>query len=479
MKKICLLSLVIVMFAAFLSVAAAAEITDEWAEAPVITKAYEQSLEKLYIEWEGKAPVYQVYVDGNKVADTIVNHHVLDIKKGSHSILIYPFNEIKVDANTTVDLNVESSVINGGINIDLAALGLDPKHMVPGNPSEKLLIDYKPSQIRSGKPENISAYTDPQNRVVISFEDPYVSDEYLLTIARGSNTNLLTFHRNGEAEKELFSETGSMATLILDQKYLRDNECMVPEINEEYRFTVQFRKYAADYVSGEKETSIFSDSNVSANYTYRLVPIWKEAPVITFASQTADGQITIRWDHEDYDAGCEYAVMKINKVFGVMTGEDSLGLTSEHEYIVNDLNNGNYCINIVPMLGGEKGKYSADANVEIKNEWVVAPSLECEQISDTQVKLTWKAPGNIAKYHIDVSRGDNNSLLRFVDLDYSKYTEYDVDAIEGDMEFIFSYNEPVDSENGIKLKFDIYGIRNASAGGEQRSATSTKTIVLK
>ena len=32
-----------------------------WAAAPQITKAYELSEGKLYIEWEGSAPVYQVY----------------------------------------------------------------------------------------------------------------------------------------------------------------------------------------------------------------------------------------------------------------------------------------------------------------------------------------------------------------------------------------------------------------------------------
>lgn len=476
MKKFCLVLLAITLLAMCFFAAAAEGITEEWASAPVITKAYEQSLEKIYLEWEGKAPVYQVYVDGNKVADTTVSRCVLDIKKGAHTILVYPINEIR-NADTTMSVNVDASVVGGGISIDLAALGLDPKRMVPGTPSEKLSIDYKPSQIITGKPENISAYTDPENRVVLSFEDPYFSDEYLFTIKRGNNTNYLTFRRNGEEEKELLSESGSMVSVILDQKYLRENECMIPEINEEYKFTVQFRKYASDYVNGTKEASIVNDSKVSSEYTYRLVPIWKTAPVITFASQTADGQITLNWDHEDYGAGCQYIVMKINKTFGVMTGEESLGVTSEHEYVVNELNNGGYCINIVPTLNGEKGTYSTDANIEIKNEWVMAPSLECEQISKNEVKLTWKAPGNIDKYHIDIFRGNNESLLRFVDMDYSKYKEYNIEATEGEMEFVFTYDEAIDPENGIKLKFEIYGIRNAS--GEQKSATSSKTIVLK
>ena len=141
--------------------------------------------------------------------------------------------------------------------------------------------------------------------------------------------------------------------------------------------------------------------------------------------------------------------------------------------------NGGYCINIVPVLNGEKGSYSVDANVEIKNEWVVAPSLNCEQLADNQIKLTWKAPGNIESYHITVLRGDNNSILRFVDLDFSKYTEFDVPAVQGDMEYIYTYDDPIDSVNGTKMKFEIYGIRRTTTGGEQRSATSSKTIILK
>ena len=109
----------------------------------------------------------------------------------------------------------------------------------------------------------------------------------------------------------------------------------------------------------------------------------------------------------------------------------------------------------------------------------MAPELTCEQVGSNQVKLKWKAPGNIGRYHIVVSRGDNNSVLRFVDLDYSKYTELDLDATEGVMEYTFNYDEPIDPENGVKLKFEIYGIRKTESGKEQNSATSSKAIVLK
>lgn len=478
MKKIlCILAVLLLVPAVFCAGAAEEE---DWAKAPVITKAYEQSVGKIYIEWEGNAPLYQVFVDGNKVTDTPFNHQILNAGKGTHSIIVYPVYVTDIDSDTKFNINLDAFGLGGGnITLDLATLGLDPKEFTPGNPSRTLEIDYKPNQIMNARPERLSAVTDSQNRVVLSFEDPYVADEYLLTIKRGSNMSYVTFNTKGEAEKELISENGSMVSLILDPEFLRSHECFVPEIDGEYRFTVQFRKYATDYTTGEKEGSVVSDSKVSAELVYRLAPLWKTAPVITFASQTADGQLTVAWDHEDYGTGVEYAVMKINKVLGIATGEERLGSTKGHEFVVRDLNNGGYCINIVPTLKGEKGSYSADANIEIKNEWVLAPTLSCEQLNGNQVRLTWKAPGNIEKYHITVYRGDNASLLRFVDLDFGKYAEFDVEAAEGDMEYIYTYDEPTDPENGIRLKFEIYGARSTTSGGEQHSAVSGKTIIIK
>ena len=456
---------------------AIAESTDDWATAPVFIKAYEQSVGKIYIEWKGNAPVYQIHVDGNKVADVIVNHSVIDIQKGAHSIVIYPIYEIR-DADTKVDVNIDAKVFGGGLSIDLASLGLDPKHLVAGNPSEKLNIDYKPSQIMNGTPDSLSAYTDPDNRVVFTFSDQYTADEYMVTVKHRNDINYVSYYINGEAEADLVKKTNNMVSLILDPAFLRGQECMVPELNEEYRLSVQMRKYGINILNGEKEKSIILESKNSPELVYRMTAAWKTAPIISFASQTADGQITLQWDHEDYGAGCEYVIMKINKVLGVMTGEEHLGTTKEHEFIVNDLTNGGYCINIVPVLNGEKGSYSADANIDLKNEWVVAPELSCEQVGK-QVKLTWKAPSNIETYHIIVYTGDNDSLLRFVDLDYSKYTEFDVPAVEGEMEYLFTYDKEIDAINGVKMKFEIVGVRHTASGNEQKSAVSSKTIVVK
>lgn len=476
MKRILIVLFIFILsLVTFCSVTA--ESTEDWANAPVITKVYEQANGKIYVEWKGQAPVYQIHVDGSKVADVSVCHHIINIEKGTHSIIVYPIYEIR-DADTKLDLTLGSKML-GELSIDLATLGLDPKRLAVGNPSEVFSFDYKPSQIVNGIPENVSAVTDPENRVILSFTDQYMADEYLLTIKHKNDMNYLTFHVNDESEAKFISKTNAKVSLILDPSLLQSQECFAPELNEEYRFTVQLRKYVPNLVSGEKEKNVSIESKVSSELVYKTVAAWKNAPVITYASQSADGVITLQWDHEDYDVGCEYMVVKINKVFGIMTGEEELGRTSGHEFSVKDLNNGAYCINIVPVLNGEKGFYSPDANVEIKNEWVIAPELNCEQIGEKEIKLTWKAAANIAKYHVVVFAGDNASLLRFVDLDYSKYAEFDINANEGEMEYMFSYDKAVDIENGIKLKFEVYGLHYTASGEEQKTATSTKTIILK
>ena len=77
-----------------------------------------------------------------------------------------------------------------------------------------------------------------------------------------------------------------------------------------------------------------------------------------------------------------------------------------------------------------------------------------------------------------VSAG-SGSLLRFVNLDYKKYSEFDVQAKPGDMEYTFTYKDNIDPETGVKLKFEIYGIRHTATGSEQKSATTTQTIIVK
>ena len=478
-KAIAILFILTLMF----SMASFAEETTDWSIPPVFTKAYEQSAGKVYIEWEGNAPLYQIYLDGNKIADVTVSHYILDLSKGTHSVMIYPIYIEKTGAENKIGLDVglPIPVVEADIklDLDLASLGLGDRNLIPGNVSEALYIDYKANPIIDGTATDLSASTDFNNNVVLSFNDQFNADEYEVMIKKGNNANYVTFYADDEEDADLIIEDNALVSLVLDKAFLAKQDCPQPVMNEEYKFAVLMRKYARDYVSGEKIRSTIHSSKTSSELTYKPTELWKTAPAIDYASQTADGEITLRWSHEDNGLGCEYAVMKINKVLGVMTGEENIGTTKEHEFIIRDLVNGGYCFNIVPTYDGEKGTYSADANIEVKNEWVVAPSLACEQTGAKQVKLSWKAPANIEQYHITVYTGDNNNLLRFVDLDYSKYTEFDLEASEGDMEYIYEYDKDVDPVNGLIMKFEIYGLRHTESGAEQKSATSSQTIILK
>ena len=459
--------------------------TEDWWAAPIIKKAYEQSAGKIYVEWEGNAPLYQVYVDGSKRADLIVSHLVIDMTKGTHTILVYPIYELKKDAETKIGLNaaVPLGKIGGdvGLNVDLdlAALGIEAKDLVSGTPSETLSIDYRENPIIEGKAENLYATTDFDNKVTLSFSDQFNADEYEIMIKKNNNANYVTYRSINEEDAYFITKNNALTSVLLDPGFLAKQDCAAPDLDEEYRFSVLMRKYSKDYVTGEMIQTSIHASKQSDEIAYKPTALWKTAPVINFASQTADGEVTLRWNHNDNGLGCEYQIMKINKILGVMTGEDLLGITKEHEFILKDLTNGGYCFNVVPTYNGAKGAYSVDANIEVKNDWVVAPELICEQTGDRQVKLTWKVPANIEQYHITVYTGDNNSLLRFVDLDYSMHTEFDVDATEGNMEYIFTYDKDIDPENGLKIKFDIYGLRHAENGDVQKSAPSSQALIMK
>ena len=486
MKRLIILFLLISMCVIPVCVS---EETADWAVAPVITKAYEQSAEKLYLEWTGSAPVYQVYLDGKSVASVSVQNAVIPIKKGSHLIVVYPIYEVK-SADTRLDLAVKLEGLeevkyignlNGGldIGIDLAALGLDPKELTYGMPSESLNIDYTVDPIFNAAPEKLAAETDQDDIVYLSFTDRQNADEYLVTVKVGRDENHVRFYPEPDGSDQLITKANTMTTLKLDPDHLRQRGCMVPELNEKYTFTVQLRKYAVNLTNGEKEKTVIHESKVSQGFGYTPVALWKTAPVITYASQTADGQITIRWDHDPGDRECEYTVMKINKALGIKTGEEAWGTTKENTFVINDVMNGGYTFTVVPGHDNETGSASAEASVDVKNEWVAAPTLTCEQGEPGQVKLTWIAPAGVESYHITVYAGNSDSLLRFVDMDYKQFGEIDVTAAEGAMEYIYTYTGEYNAEVGQKLKFEIYGIRHAADGAEQRSASSAQVITIK
>ena len=417
-------------------------------------------------------------MDGKSVANVIVNNAVIDVKKGTHTIQVYPISEAKA-ADTKVNLGLEgASVIGGSIDVDLAMLGLDPKNLTAGSPSAALNIDYTPNPIFSASPDDLVATIDFDDVIHLSFVDRYYSDEYVVTIKVGKDTNYVKFSTTSEKSASLISKSKSVVTLTLDPEYLLSQECTIPELNTKYTFSVQLRKCAKNLLNNESVLTAVHSSKDSKGYSYTPTAAWKTAPVMTYASQTADGQITLYWTHETNGLDCEYAIMKLKKTVGIKTGEDEVGVVSGNSFVLNDLMNGKHSFTIVPVLDTERGTASDEATIEIKNDWVVAPLLTCEQVGIDSVKLTWTAETGVESYHLTVHTGDSNSILRFVNLDFSKYAEYDIASTGGAMEFIFTYPDEIDPDNGQKIKFEVYGVRYTATGEEQKTSTTSQTFTI-
>lgn len=462
--------LMLVLALIFLTPCSLAEEND-WTTAPVLTKAYELSSEKLYLEWEGHAPVYQVYMDGKSVADTTINNAVVSVQKGTHTIHIYPVSEIKA-GDTKVDLNF--NIVR--FDLDLAAIGLDHKNLSAGTPSLPLNIDYIENPIFNASPDKPAADTDFDNRVLLTFTDRYNADEYRVSIKTGSDVNYVRFSR--ESDSELITKTNSTVTLVLDPTHLQNQGCMVPELGGKYSFTVQLRKYAADLLTGQSVSTVIHETKESGSSSYTPVAAWKKQPVITYASQTADGQITLEWTHDDNGLGCSYAVLKLEKKLGIQTGEEEIAVTTERSCVINDLLNGKQHYAVVALHGGERGDVSEEAMIDVQNEWMAAPSLECEAEENHQVRLRWTGAEGVENYRITVYAGNSDSLLRFVDLDFSEYTKAEVPASVGPMEYLFHYPDEINAETGLKLKFEICGVRHAQSGEEQTSSLSSQIITM-
>ena len=454
------------------------EVIKEWNDMPLITHVYEMSKEKIAVEWEGYSDLYQVYVDGKKASTVNFSTAFIDLKAGTHQIIVIPVKYESKDSDTDLGLNVGYGDFQAGVNIDLGALGIDPKDLLQGTPSKTLTINYTVDPLLSAVPEIVSADTDFYDRVLLTFTDHYDSDVYRITIKSGKNANYVEFDTSSADAAALITKANSLVTIILDQTYLQSHHCFIPELDQEYSFLVMLQRHPDNYLDGQKEKLIVHESKDSKAFAYTPMAAWKIAPEITYASQTADGQVTLRWAHEDNGIGCEYRILRYDKVLGIKTGEKEVGKTFENEYVIKDLLNGNYAYAVVPLYSGEQGLTSEEASVEVQNNWVVAPAIECELGKDKQVILKWSSPESIESYHVVVYVG-SGSLLRFVNLDYNKYSEFDVQAKSGDMKYIFTYQDSIDPENGVRLKFEIYGVRHAANGKEQKSATTTQTIVLK
>ena len=469
---------------------------DEWKQKPVITNVYELTKEKMLIEWEGNASLYQVYVDGKQAASVNLPTTVIDVKGGMHQITVMPVSVRSKEGDKNFSFNFNTSGladilrllnvpvvkdlgnINVGLDMDLSAFGIDPKDLIMGDPSETVKINYTPNAISAAVPEILGAYTDFDERVMLSFTDKYESNIYRICIKNGKDTTYAEFDVSTDDAAPLITKDKSRVTVILDPGYLEAHGCMVPELDQKYSFSVKLQKWLVDFIDGSKETNIVLESKESKAYDYTPYAAWKNEPVITYASQSADGQITLRWDHDDNGLGCEYKIMEQDILLGVKKGEGEIGRTSEKEFTVNDLMNGKYTYAVIPVFSGDEGSASDPVTAEVKNNWVAAPALKCEAENSKDVRLKWTASEGVESYHITVSAGDG-SLLRFVKLDYKKYEEFDVEAAAGEMVYTYTYDQPANPENGTNLKFEIYGIRHTADGTEQRSAASAQTITLK
>lgn len=472
MKKLLFCLTLVILLA--LAVSVNGEENKDWDSAPVITVAYEMSAEKIYLEWEGNSLLYQVQMDGKKVMDVGQAKAIIPVKKGTHTILVYPTNSDRADKKT-ISANIDGV---GSIGIDLSSLGIGGQDLTFGEASEPLHIDYNPNPILNAVPDKLSATTVAENNVQLSFVDRYNSDEYLITVKSGNDSNYVNFNAYDDSAVFMNHEK-AFSSVVLDSNYLASKNCMIPEMNENYSFQVQLRKYAVNLVNNERITTVMLESKPSSWYSYTPIAAWKSAPLVTFASQTADGQVKISWDHEDYGVGVGYSIVRINKALFVKTGEEPIGETEEHEYVISDLTNGGYTFAVFPTYQGEDGPKSEEINIDVKNEWVTAPSIVCELAENNRIRISWTALENIETYHLTVFVGDSNSLLRFVDMDYKKLTEEDITSVAGPMEYTYTYDGTMDNDAEIRLKFELYGIRHTQSGDEQKSAASSATIVLK
>lgn len=446
-----------------------------WNTMPTITHVYEFAKEKIALEWDGNADLYQIYVDGKVVATVNINTAIIDIKSGNHQIIIVPIKYESKNVDTRIDFSI-ASLASG--SIDLGALGIDPKDLVQGNASKTYKLKYAVNPLYNAVPEILGAYTDFDNQVLISFSDKYDADIYRISITSGKDVNYVEFDAANNADLSFISKVNSSVTISLNHEYLKTHGCLIPELDQKYSFSVQLQKHPVNLVDGVKEPESVLESKESKSFTYTPYAAWKNAPDITYASQTADGQITLRWDHDDNNLGCEYKIVRYDKILGVKKGETELGRTDKCEFTVKDLMNGKYIFAVIPVYSREDGLASEEVEVELKNNWVIAPALDCTPGDKGQVTLKWACAPGVESYHVLVSAG-SGSLLRLVNLDFNKYAEFDVPAKAGDMEYVFTYKDPIDPENGVKLKFEIYGVRYAANGEEQKSATTKQIVVAK
>ena len=396
---------------------------------------------------------------------------------GRHSLKLIPIQYISKDVDTSFSLEVP--VIGASASWDWKTLGIDPKDILEGVQSDLTEFNYTPSTIYKAKPEIKGVETDFNDNVIITFNDLYDSDAYRIYITHGKNDErYYDYDVHSDESAAYITKSKSTVSIILDQEYLQSKRWLVPELDEKYSFSVQLAQNPINLINEEPIQQSPQYSQNSSKEDYTPISRWKLAPTITRSSQDGNGSVIINWEHDDNGLGCSYKIIKQDKLLVVKKGEAEIGVTPEKEYEIIDLVNGKYTFAVVPVLDNEEGLASDPITIEVKADWVTAPALECNITEKNHITLKWDTADKVENYHIIVSAG-SGSLLRFVNLDYKKIAEFDVPSENTTMEYDYEYPDEIDLETGVKLKFEIFGIRHAADGTEQHSSTSKQEITLK
>ena len=448
----------------------------DWTEEPTFLSAHETGKDQFTIIWEGKAPVYIVKVDGTDKATVADNKATFKLDNGTHNLQIIPVN--RESGRDDIEGITGPISIRTSYNFNLDKYHMKKDHLVAGQFSEEKEINYTAEKIYDASPDGLTSFLDLHGAIHLRFIDHFKSDRYIVSYRTGSDEYSVAFSRDDQESAKWISTTADLIEIVLDPDFLQSKRDPIIQPDKDYTFSVQLQKKPIDYMSNEKaEKTLLSSQR--ANTSLKTTPVWKTAPVITFAEQTADGEVTIRWTHPGAELGYQYSVSLRSKAVFITTGESELIKVNGTEAVLKGLQNGNYTLVVTPEVDGQKGTSSAEFTVVVNNNWSQAPEVVLSQIDSRTAKAEITHIFGIEEYHIKILCGDSGNLLKYVDLDYSVYGEYTVDAVSPVTEYTFVYEKEAKPTDEIKVKFEIYGIHHDEDGKTYHSATRTAQITLK
>lgn len=457
-------------------IAADASVNADWTEKPVILSAHETGKDQFTVSWEGKAPVYIVRVDGVEKTVVADNKATFKLDNGLHTIQVVPINR-----KTRRDdiQNISGPItINTPVNFSLDMYHMQKDHLVAGQFSEEKKINYTAEEIYDKAPSDLKASISLDGSINLTFTDPINADGYLVSYKTDNKEYSVFYGLSDKTSADWMTRNEKDIKIIVHSDYLQkmNNPAIKPDMD--YSFSVLPLKEPEDCISLTKaDNTQLAAKNAVVNL--KTTPVWKDAPVISSGEQTADGEITIKWTHPASELGCRYIISLRNKAVFITTGENELLKIDGTEAVIKNLQNGNYTLVVTPEYEGNKGTSSAEFTVAVNNNWSQAPEVILTQVDSKTVKAEITTIFGINAYSIKVSCGNTANLLSFVDLDYSLYGEYTVDAVAPVTEYTFVYDKDTNPNDEIKVKFDVYGIHNSDDGTVQHSATKTEQITLK